>query len=123
MLLGIGVVLCCYFLGELASCIMRGFISPAVLGMVILFILLKIRLIKRDWVESSAELLTNNMILFFVPVTVGIVLIPLSVWKHDGIAMAITLVISTFLVLWVTGAIVDRTDKGIKGCADKSLRQ
>ena len=114
LLLGMGIVLCSYFLGELASYIMRGFMSPAVSGMVILFILLKIGLIKSDWVERSAILLTNNMILFFVPVTVGIVLIPFSVWRQDGIAMATALILSTFLVLWVTGMIVDKIDNGIK---------
>ena len=114
LLLGMGVVLCSYFLGELASYIVRGFISPSVSGMVILFILLKTGLIKRDWVEGCATLLTGNMILFFVPVTEGIVLIPFSVWREDGIAMATALILSTFLVLWVTGIIVDRTDKGLR---------
>jgi len=111
LLLGMGVVFCSYFLGELASYIMRGFISPSVSGMVILFILLKTGLVKKGWVEESATLLTSNIILFFVPVTVGVVLIPMSVWKQDGIAMVTALILSTLLVLWVTGVIAD---KGIK---------
>ena len=115
LIFGAVVVVCCYYLGELTSYFTRGFISPAVAGMVILFILLKAGLIKRDWVEGCAMLFADNMILFFVPVMVGIVLIPLSVWVEDGIAMATALVLSTFMILWLTGIIVEKGGKGIKG--------
>ena len=111
LVFGSGIVICCYYLGEFASYIMRGFISPAVSGMVILFILLKTGLIKRGWVEKSATLLTDNMILFFIPITVGMALIPLSVWAQDGFAMVGALILSTFLVLWVTGVIVEKYSK------------
>ena len=111
LVFGSGIVICCYYLGEFASYIMRGFISPAVSGMVILFILLKAGMIRRSWVEDCATLLTDNMILFFIPITVGIALIPLSVWIQDGIAMVGALILSTFLVLWITGIIIEKYGK------------
>jgi Putative effector of murein hydrolase LrgA len=108
LLLGLGLVVCCYYLGLFASRLIDGFISPAVSGMLILFVLLKSGLLRKDWVEEGAGLLNRHMILFFVPITVGIVLIPASVWAEDGLAMLVALVLSTFIVLWFTGKIVQR---------------
>ena len=108
LILGAGVVICCYYLGELISLLIKGFISPSVLGMITLFILLKTGLLKKDRVADCATLLTDNMILFFIPITVGVALIPASVLKEDGIAMIMALVLSTFVVLWVAGTVVEK---------------
>lgn len=38
---GIAIIVLCYYAGELLSMLVNGFISPAVMGMMVLFVFLK----------------------------------------------------------------------------------
>ena len=44
-----------------------------ILGIIILFILLKTKIIKETWIESFCNFMLKNMILFFIPIFVGII--------------------------------------------------
>lgn len=70
---GITIILGCYFLGDLLSRLIGGFMPGSILGMILLFLLLKTKVVKREDIKAIAELVLNNMMIFFVPVTVGIV--------------------------------------------------
>jgi len=61
-----------YFLGELLSKLIHGFIPGNVLGMVLLFLALHFRILNPENVRSTATIITKNMAIFFVPVAVGL---------------------------------------------------
>ena len=113
-LAGIAVLLLNYYTGEGVSYLINGFISPAVLGMVILFLLLKSGIAKVELVEKPATFLLDNLMLFFIPATVGIALIPYEIIKDDYITIILAAVLSSFLVLWLVGFIVEKQEKSDK---------
>lgn len=113
-LAGIAVLLLSYYTGEGISYLINGFISPAVLGMVILFLFLKSGITKVEWVEKPATFLLDNLMLFFIPATVGIALIPYEIIKDDYITIILAAVLSSFLVLWLVGFIIEKQEKSDK---------
>ena len=48
------------------------FIPGSLIGMILLFILLKIKVIKYEWIDSVTEFFLSNMGFFFVPAAVSI---------------------------------------------------
>ena len=58
--------------GNLISISINGLVPGSVLGMMLMFAGLHARIIKPEWVATTANLLTGNMALFFVPAGVGI---------------------------------------------------
>lgn len=73
-----------------------------VLGLLLLTIALFAGLIKLEWVETAATLLTRHMMLFFVPLLAGVsVFIPMlsKAWP----AIAVSLIAGTLTVTLLTG--------------------
>jgi putative effector of murein hydrolase LrgA (UPF0299 family) len=110
--MGVALLLASYYAGELLSILIGGFVSPAVLGMLILFLLLKFRIVQREWVESAASFLLDNLMLFFIPVTAGVALVPFSSLREEFPAIILSVVVSSFIVLWVVSSIVQKFDSG-----------
>ena len=73
MLSGIFVVLFFFALGELVGWLVGGFIPGSVIGMILLFTALCLKIVKPDRIKPVAKFLCDNMALFFVPAGVGIV--------------------------------------------------
>ncbi len=109
---GIAIIVLCYYAGELLSILVNGFISPAVMGMMVLFVFLKAQIIKESWVNEFAGFLLDNLLLFFIPVTAGIALVPFKSLERELPAIIISVTISSFLVLWVSGVIAQKMGKG-----------
>ncbi len=107
---GFALIIICYFTGEIISVLIDGFISPAVTGMLVLFIFLKLGIIKRTWIEEISNMLLDNLVFFFIPATAGVVLIPLAIIKKDALAIVVASVVSTFLVLWIVGYLANKFD-------------
>lgn len=105
---GVGILIISYYLGEVLSYAIDGFISPAVMGMLVLFILLKSGIVKPVWVESMATFLLDNLMLFFIPATAGIALISFSSIKEDALAIVMAATLSSLLVLWIVGYVVQK---------------
>ena len=110
-IIGIGLIVICYYVGELLSILVNGFISPAVMGMVVLFVLLRTDIFKSHWVDKASEFLLDNLVLFFIPATAGVALIPFSVIKQDALIIITASVLSSVLVLLVVGLITDKFEK------------
>lgn len=105
---GAGIIVISYYLGGLLSYIMAGFISPAVMGMLVLFGLLKSGIIKPAWVELASNFLLDNLMLFFIPATAGVALVPFITVKDQAGAILTSVIVSTFLVLWIVGYIIEK---------------
>src|SRR5690625_2306180 len=62
-----------YLLGNWIQMSLNLFIPGSVIGMILLFLLLLIKGVKITWIEEGAAFLINNLPLFFIPATVGII--------------------------------------------------
>ena len=72
---GSAIILICYYIGVLLSTFTKGFLSPSVIGMLVLFFALATGLVKKEWVSIVSNFLLANLVLFFIPSLVGATLI------------------------------------------------
>ncbi|MFA5849578.1 MAG: CidA/LrgA family protein [Bacteroidales bacterium] len=110
-ILGAGILIISYYIGEMLSYVIVGLISPAVMGMLVLFTLLKTGIVKAIWIESFAVFLLDNLMLFFIPATAGVALISFSSIKDDALAIVFSASLSSLLVLWIVGYIVQKFER------------
>lgn len=89
-------------------------IPGSIIGLVLLFTALQLHIIKIEWVDLGAGLLTGELLLFFVPSAVGVV-------QYDqivgviGIKLIAVIVLSTIVVMACTGFVADYVQKnGVK---------
>ncbi|OWR32660.1 CidA/LrgA family protein [Saccharibacillus sp. O23] len=79
-----------------------------VIGLMLFVAALFGKVVKLEWVEDSANLLTGHLLLFFIPYVIGAAaLIPFI--GHDAVAIGVGVVGSTFAVLWITGTVAKKT--------------
>lgn len=100
-----------YYFGMALSRIASGYISPPVAGMILLFIFLRLKLVKEEWIREPATFFLDNLMLFFIPVTAGVALIPFSAVQKDAVSIVIAATISTWIVLWVAGKVAQKIDR------------
>ena len=110
-IIGIALIVICYYVGELLSILVRGFISPAVMGMLVLFVLLQSKIFKATWLDNASEFLLDNLVFFFIPATAGVALIPFYIIKQDALIVIAASVLSSIVVLLVVGFIIDKFEK------------
>lgn len=86
-------------------------IPGSVIGMLLLFLLLKMGIIKIKWMEEGTSLLLRHLTLFFIPVTIGFMEY-LELFRGKGIFLLVITVISTALVMGVGGAVSEQLAHG-----------
>ncbi|MFD3259240.1 CidA/LrgA family holin-like protein [Paenibacillus lentus] len=85
-------------------------IPGSILGIIVIFALLKTNVIKLTWIEQGANLLLAELLLFFIPSAVGIIkYIPLL--ESDGVRILVVVVSSTFIVMLSSGLIASQITK------------
>lgn len=85
-------------------------IPGSILGIIVLFILLKTGVIKLAWIEAGANWLLAELLLFFIPAAVGVMkYIPLL--EHDGVRIMIVVIASTVTVMASSGLVASRIAK------------
>lgn len=82
-------------------------VPGAILGILLLFALLKLKLVKLRWIDLGADWLLAEMLLFFIPATVGVVKYKTLV-VHSGLRMAAVILISTIAVMACAGWIGEK---------------
>lgn len=118
MLSGIFIVLLFYCLGELTAWLLNGFIPGSVIGMVLLFVALCMKLVKPDTLKPVAGFLCNNMGLFFVPAGVGIVN-ALDILSAYWEAVLVACAVSTIIVIVVVASLQQWFERHRKGAEDR----
>ncbi|MFI3283401.1 MAG: CidA/LrgA family protein [Rikenellaceae bacterium] len=99
---GIAIILGVYLLGEVISRLIGGFMPGSIIGMILLFISLQSGIVKEEDVKGVCNFMLNNMMLLFVPVTVGI-MISYTIISDAWLTILISLIISTAMVIIVVG--------------------
>lgn len=96
------VIFGCLFLGEIFIHLTALPLPPSVIGLLILFGALQAGVIKLETVQTLAKVLLDYLVLMVVPACISIMQY-LDIIRRDAWILAVATVISTFLVLIVTG--------------------
>lgn len=103
-LLQFSIIGCVTCISELLSYFIPLPIPAGIYGLVLLFLLLCLKIVRLEWVENAADFLLSVMPVMFVPATVGL-MTQWEVIKNDVWGLLITTVVSTAAVMIVSGLI------------------
>ncbi|QZY55617.1 CidA/LrgA family protein [Crassaminicella profunda] len=101
------LIICIWQLGEYLHQISNIPIPGSILGMFILFGLLSLKVIKLDWVEECGEFFLKHLAFFFIPSGVALIA-SLDLLKANWLPLSIIILLSTIIVMGVTGLIVQK---------------
>ncbi len=79
-----------------------------VMGLLLFLAALFGKVVKLEWVEQSANLLTGHLLLFFIPYVIGAAAL-MPFLGNNAVSIVVGVVGSTFAVLWVTGMVAKKT--------------
>lgn len=96
------IIFGCLAFGELIVWLTGIAIPSSIIGMLLLAALLQTKVVKEEWVKGMSDFLISNMGFFFVPPGVALMLY-LDIIKAEFIPIVVATVVSTVLVLIVTG--------------------
>ena len=105
------IIFACLAVGEVIVWLTGITIPSSIIGMLLLTVLLQLRAIKLEWVKGMSDFLISNMGFFFVPPGVALMLY-LDLIKAELLPIVVATVVSTVLVLVVTGWIHQIGEKG-----------
>lgn len=83
----------------------------SIIGLVLLFTSLKLRIVKLQWIDAGARFLTGELLLFFVPAAVGVIQYE-DIFGIIGIKLIIIIICSTMVVMASTGWVAEKFAKG-----------
>lgn len=87
---------------------------PALLGMILLTILLLTGVIREESVEAVCMILIEKMGMLFLPASISMLLY-LDIIKAESLAIFITIIVSSIIILLTTTAFVESITKLGKG--------
>lgn len=96
------IIFGCLAIGELIVWLTGITIPSSIIGMMLLAAMLQMKVIKVEWVKGMSDFLISNMGFFFVPPGVALMLY-LDIIRTELVPIAVATVVSTVLVLIVTG--------------------
>ncbi|MEJ8306196.1 CidA/LrgA family protein [Saccharibacillus sacchari] len=79
-----------------------------VMGLLLFLAALFAKVVKLEWVEQSANLLTGHLLLFFIPYVIGAAAL-MPFLGNNVVSIVVGVVGSTFAVLAVTGMVAKKT--------------
>lgn len=82
-------------------------VPGSILGIALVFILLKLKVIKLQWIDAGASWLIAEMLLFFVPSAVGVLSYG-KLMQDEGLRILLVIICSTVLVMAAAGRIAQR---------------
>lgn len=82
-------------------------VPGSILGIAVLFLLLKLGIVKLKWIDAGASWLIAEMLLFFVPAAVGILAYG-RLMANEGLRIMLVIACSTVLVMVAAGRIAQR---------------
>lgn len=100
------IILSIYLIGEIISKALSLPIPGNILGMLILLLLLCTKVIKIDQIESISNFFLDHLAFFFIPAGVGL-LTSFNLIKDSLLSILIICIITTSIVLVVTGKVVE----------------
>ena len=116
----LAIIIGCLAVGEFITWLTGISVPSSIIGMLLLTFLLKVKVIKLEWVETISNFLVKNMGFFFVPPGVALMLY-FDIIGKEIVSIVLATTLSTMLVLVVTGWTHIMTRKIIKRIKVKKL--
>ncbi|KIP61718.1 hypothetical protein ST45_06700 [Prevotella pectinovora] len=116
----LAIIIGCLAVGEFITWLTGISVPSSIIGMLLLTFLLKVKVIKLEWVETISNFLVKNMGFFFVPPGVALMLY-FDIIGKEIVPIVLATTFSTMLVLVVTGWTHIMTRKIIKRIKGKKL--
>lgn len=116
----LAIIIGCLAVGEFMTWLTGISVPSSIIGMLLLTFLLKVKVIKLEWVETISNFLAKNMGFFFVPPGVALMLY-FDIIGKEIVPIVLATTLSTMLVLVVTGWTHIMTRKIIKRIKGKKL--
>lgn len=95
------------FISEVIAKLLPINIPPSIIGIVILFTLLELKVLKTEDVEMTGDYLIKIMPILFVPAGVGLIKY-LDVLKIVAVPMAFVITLSTAIVMTAVGVVTQK---------------
>lgn len=104
----LAIILGLWALGEYISSFIQSVvvIPGSIIGMILLFILLKSNIIKLESINEVSNFFLDNMAIFFIPAGVSLIK-SLDLISENIFILIITIFVSTIVVMYATGKLVD----------------
>lgn len=112
------VVFFVYLASEGIAALLPFTFPASVMGMVILLVLLLTKVLKPAQLKESSDFLLGNMLLFFIPTCVSVITYADVLFRNFWSIVLIS-VLTTPLVFFVTGQVVQLTMKCIRKKGEK----
>jgi len=106
----LGVVLLFCLFWEIVKAVLPFPIPASIYGMVLLFIALKLKIIKLEQISNVAHYFISIMLIFFIMPAVSI-MDSFSLIKNHVFEILIAIIIPTILVVIVTGLVTQKVEK------------
>ncbi|RKN71206.1 CidA/LrgA family protein [Paenibacillus ginsengarvi] len=90
------------YIGSLISALLKLPVSGSIVGLLLVFALLKLGVLRVEWLEAGANWLLSKMLLFFVPAAVGIIGHK-ELFGLSGIGFALVIGLGTVAVMGCSG--------------------
>ena len=104
------VILACFKAGTAISAILPFRFPDSIIGMLLLFLLLNLQIVKLQWVEMGAGVLLKHMALLFIPVAVGLLGYSDTFMSSLG-AIIINVFLGLVLILLIVGRLFQRMNQ------------
>ncbi len=118
MIKGMSIIFSCLFLGEIITIFLPLPLPANITGMLLLFIFLVTGAVNLESVEEAGDLLLDHLVLFFIPVGVGIIRF-LDLLRAEIISVMVVGIGGFFLLFlimaWLIEQIVKRRSTNVTG--------
>ena len=106
---GICLSLLFYLLGCFVAALIGNFVPGSVIGMILLFCALSLKWVRPGHVKKVSMFLLDNMMLFFIPVGVGLIT-SYTLLSRYMLAIIVASLVSTVLVIAVVGLVEQKLE-------------
>lgn len=89
-------------------------VPGSILGMILLFVMLQLKIIPRKYIESGSDWLIATMLLFFIPPAVGIIGYRQLI-LNEGVQIALVIGLGTIIVMLCSGLVAQQVAKRKEG--------
>ncbi|WP_372920503.1 CidA/LrgA family protein [Salegentibacter sp.] len=97
-------------LGELISWLFQIPVAGNILGMLLIFIALKLKLIQLEDVKPASDKLIKYLVVFFIPYGVGL-MVYFNMVAEFWLPITVAVVFSSILTLYITAVILEKSRK------------
>ena len=106
---GIFLIWLFYLLGCFVAALIGNFVPGSVIGMILLFCALSLKWVRPGHVKKVSMFLLDNMMLFFIPVGVGLIT-SYTLLSRYMLAIIVASLVSTVLVIAVVGLVEQKLE-------------